>query len=130
MLFSSKGCRKNQKSIQSDLYDIWFHSKCINTGSAKFNQLSDSSMAWRCMKCLFPGLFDTPPMKTYATSTRSTNPITIVGACLKDKFSEREMKCAMLILELHRFIMPKLKYCLRKQHSMFFVRPNRGWIVL
>ena len=89
----TNGCRRNQKSIQCDLCDNWFHAKCIDMGSDEFNHLSDPSMAWQCMKCLFPG-FDTPPRKNCATNTRNKNLTTSLGACLNAKLSKRGMKFA------------------------------------
>lgn len=55
----AKGCRKNQKAIQCDLCDQWFHAKCIDMKASEYNTLSDSTKTWQCMKCLFPD-FDTP----------------------------------------------------------------------
>lgn len=42
----SKGCRKNQKAIQCDSCDGWFHVKCINMKTSKYSRLCYASMAW------------------------------------------------------------------------------------
>ena len=52
----SKGRRKNQKAIQCDSCDGWFHAKCINMKSTEYSQLCNDSMAWECMSCLFPSM--------------------------------------------------------------------------
>ena len=49
-----KGCRQNQKAIQCDLCDKWFHAKCIGMNNTKYRELSNPSMSWQCIKCLFP----------------------------------------------------------------------------
>lgn len=49
-----KGCRKNQKAIQCDSCDGWFHAKCIGMDSVEYTELDDDSKRWDCMKCLFP----------------------------------------------------------------------------
>ena len=52
----SKGCRKNQKAIQCDSCDGWFHAKCINMKTTEYSRLCNASMAWECETCLFPGV--------------------------------------------------------------------------
>ena len=49
-----KGCRKNQKAIQCDSCDGWFHAKCIGVDSKEYIELSDNSKCWECIQCLFP----------------------------------------------------------------------------
>lgn len=50
-----KGCRKNQKAIQCDECQGWFHAKCISMPSSEYNlhALSNDSN-WSCNSCLFP----------------------------------------------------------------------------
>ena len=50
----NKGCRKNQKAIQCDSFDGWFHAKCIGMDSNECIELSDNSKRWECIQCLFP----------------------------------------------------------------------------
>ena len=60
--------RKNQKAIQRDMCDQWFHVKCTGMKVSEYDQLCDSTKAWQCMKCLFPG-FDTPVRCSHKIST-------------------------------------------------------------
>ena len=51
----SKGCRKNQKAIQCDDCDVWFHAKCTGVNKTEYANLSArSNTNWTCMNCLFP----------------------------------------------------------------------------
>lgn len=47
----SKGCRKNQKAIQCNSCDGWFHAKCISMKTTEYNRLCNDSMAWECIDC-------------------------------------------------------------------------------
>ena len=49
-----KRCRKNQKAIQCNSCDGWFHAKCIGMDSKEYIELSDNSKRWKCIQCLFP----------------------------------------------------------------------------
>ena len=62
-----KGCRQNQKAIQCDLCDEWIHAKCIGMNNTEYRELSNPSMSWQCIKCLFPACDSpvrNPPKKT------------------------------------------------------------------
>ena len=37
-----KGCRQNQKAIQCDSCDEWFHAKCINMKTTEYSELCDA----------------------------------------------------------------------------------------
>ena len=50
-----KGCRKNQKAIQCDDCDVWFHAKCSGVTDGEYANLSvNSNTNWYCFKCVFP----------------------------------------------------------------------------
>ena len=49
-----KGCRKNQRAVQCDGCDIWYHAKCIHVGKNMFYDVWRPAAAWSCSKCLFP----------------------------------------------------------------------------
>ena len=51
----SKGCRKNQKAIQCDDCNVWFHAKCTGVNKTEYANLSARpNTNWTCMNCLFP----------------------------------------------------------------------------
>jgi hypothetical protein len=52
-----KGCRSNQRAIQCNECDKWFHAKCISMNVKEFNNLANLTANSSCNKCLFPGLF-------------------------------------------------------------------------
>ena len=55
----SKGCHRNQRAIQCDECNGWFHARCVYMKKAEYNKLSNTSLSWQCLKCLYPGeLFD------------------------------------------------------------------------
>ena len=53
----AKGCRANQKAVQCDECDRWFHAKCMNMNHREYLDVSDSTANWCCTVCLFPGPF-------------------------------------------------------------------------
>ena len=53
----TKGCRKNQRAVQCDECDCWFHAKCINMNHREYLDISDLAAYWSCMDCLFPDPF-------------------------------------------------------------------------
>ena len=51
----SKGCRRNQKTIQCANCDPWFHAKCTGMPNSEYADLSARlETTWWCMACLFP----------------------------------------------------------------------------
>ena len=48
-----KTCRRNQRAIQCDMCDIWYHAKCVNMSKADYLEQTDESKSWECNKCLF-----------------------------------------------------------------------------
>ena len=66
-----KGCRKNQRAVQCDECDIWYHAKCIHMGRNEFDDVCRPSAAWSCSKCLFPLLQEMDFQDTaYISSTQ------------------------------------------------------------
>ena len=53
----AKGCRANQKAVQCDDCDRWFHAKCMNMNHREYLDVSNSTANWCCTDCLFPGPF-------------------------------------------------------------------------
>lgn len=58
----SKAVKSNQKGIQCDFRDHWFHTRCLNIDSITYNALANTSCVWRCPECGLP---------TYSTSLLS-----------------------------------------------------------
>ena len=50
----SKGCRVNQRAVQCDECDVWYHSKCLGLTGEEFMNLAKPDANWSCMVCLFP----------------------------------------------------------------------------
>ena len=51
----SKGCRRNQKAIQCDNCDSWFHAKCTRMTNSEYSDLSARlETTWWFMASLFP----------------------------------------------------------------------------
>ena len=50
----NKGCRKNQRAIQCDDCDNWYHVKCINMAEPEFLHLTNPETAWICISCFCP----------------------------------------------------------------------------
>ena len=50
----SKICRRNQKAIQCDECDTWYHAKCMDMSNTEYANLCNPSSTWSCTNCLFP----------------------------------------------------------------------------
>ena len=50
----TKGCRKNQRAVQCDECDRWFHAKCINMNHHEYLDISALAAYRSCMDCLDP----------------------------------------------------------------------------
>ncbi|PFX13965.1 putative RNA-directed DNA polymerase from transposon X-element [Stylophora pistillata] len=46
--------KKNQRGIQCDLCDLWYHTKCCAIGDDSYCILANSSCSWLCVSCGFP----------------------------------------------------------------------------
>ena len=53
----TKGCQKNQRAVQCDECDRWFHAKCINMNHHEYLDISALAAYRSCMDCLFPEPF-------------------------------------------------------------------------
>ena len=53
-VFCKKGCRSNQRAIQCDECDSWYHAKCIDMTKREYKNLTDPSSSWICMTCICP----------------------------------------------------------------------------
>ena len=53
-----KSVRSNQKGIQCEFCDVWFHPKCINLSNELYNKLSISTESWYCQPCTLPNISD------------------------------------------------------------------------
>ena len=76
----NKGCRSNQKAIQCDDCDNWYHVKCIGMKNDEyFDLVSDTSANWICTKCICSLPSHLPDMnddyrESSSTSHESTDP--------------------------------------------------------
>ena len=61
----TKGCRKNQRAVQCDVCDRWFHAKCINMNHREYLDISD-------LACLFPEPFSASNV-SYDPKTSTSN---------------------------------------------------------
>lgn len=50
----SKAVKSNQKGIQCDFCDYWFHTRCLNIDSITYNALANTSCVWGCPECGLP----------------------------------------------------------------------------
>ena len=81
----TKGCRKNQRAVQCDECDRWFHAKCINMNHHEYLDISTLAAYRSCMDCLFPN-FDVPTRsETWLSSNISDCEVTIPGYTLVRK---------------------------------------------
>ena len=59
----NKPVKRNQKGIQCDHCDLWYHTKCCSVGDEMYHILANSSCTWMCVNCGLPrfsdSLFDT-----------------------------------------------------------------------
>ena len=56
-----KSVRSNQKGIQCDNYNIWFHCRCICMSTTDYNELGSSDKQWLCQACGTPVMADFSP---------------------------------------------------------------------
>ena len=57
-----KGCRNNQRAIQCDECNVWFHTKCSGISNGEYADLrANQNMNWYCFKCVFPFELDDVP---------------------------------------------------------------------
>lgn len=56
--------RSNQRGVQCDFCDVWYHVKCMKMNTQIYQALANSSCIWECADCDFPNfsgsLFDSP----------------------------------------------------------------------
>ena len=59
----NKPVKKNQKGIQCDQCNLWYHTKCCAVGDDSYYLLANSSCSWLCVSCGLPSfsnsLFET-----------------------------------------------------------------------
>ena len=46
--------KSNQRGIQCDSCDFWFHSRCLGMNNDEYQQLANSSCSWICPNCDLP----------------------------------------------------------------------------
>ena len=54
----NKAVKKNQKGIQCDHCDLWYHTKCCSVGDEMYRILANSSCTWMCVDCGLPSFSD------------------------------------------------------------------------
>ena len=53
----NKAVKRNQKGIQCDHCDLWYHTKCCSIGDEMYQILANSSCTWICVDCGLPLFF-------------------------------------------------------------------------
>ena len=51
-----KGCRRNQRAVQCDESDWWYHARCTCITNDDYKNIAQPGANWSCNNCLFPGL--------------------------------------------------------------------------
>ena len=67
----TKPVKVNQRGIQCDYCDFWFHVKCLNMDPIIYEALANSSCIWECDQCGFPNFSSS--LMTSLTEIQSTN---------------------------------------------------------
>ena len=57
----NKLVKRNQKGIQCDHCDLWYHTKCCSIGDEIYNILANSPCVWLCPSCGLPSFSDSLP---------------------------------------------------------------------
>lgn len=52
----SKTIRSNQRAVQYDSRDVWYHVKCKQMSTHIYEALANSSYIWECVVCGFPNV--------------------------------------------------------------------------
>ena len=50
----SKAVRSNQRAVQCDSCDVWYHVKCMQMSTHVYEALANSSCIWECVVCGLP----------------------------------------------------------------------------
>ena len=50
----SKAVKSNQRGVQCDYCDVWYHAKCMGMNTKIYEALAYSSCIWECSDCGFP----------------------------------------------------------------------------
>ena len=63
-MFAKKPVKRNQKGLQCDQCNQWFHTRCCSIDDQTYNSLADTSCMWICSSCDTPifsnSLFSSP----------------------------------------------------------------------
>ena len=69
----SRAVKLNQKGIQCDACDVWFHTKCDRLPDSEYMRLTNTEDPWYCSTCSLPPLsdsfFDTPDLNDSLNDT-------------------------------------------------------------
>ena len=57
----NKPVKRNQKGIQCDHCDLWYHTKCCSIGDEIYNIFANSSCVWLCRSCGLPSFSNSLP---------------------------------------------------------------------
>ena len=68
---SKKGSTGNQRAVQCDECDLWFHAKCTGITNEEFKNIAQPNINWFCGKCLFPELDSSVSSKHEMNSFKS-----------------------------------------------------------
>ena len=71
-----KGCRRNQRAVQCDECDLWYHAKCTGITNEDYKSIAQPRANWSCNDCLFPGLDGSVSSEQFAeNSTAAENSV-------------------------------------------------------
>ena len=68
----SKSVRSDQRAVQCDSCDVWYHVKCMQMNTHVYEALANSSCTWECVICGLPNfsssLFESSTTKVQTIS--------------------------------------------------------------
>ena len=71
-----KGCKRNQRAVQCDECDLWYHAKCTGITNEDYKSIAQPRANWSCNDCLFPGLDGSVSSEQFAeNSTAAENSV-------------------------------------------------------
>lgn len=79
-----KPVKSNQRGVQCDDCDVWFHTKCMSMPSAVYKGIEGKDVSWICCSCGLPNfsstLFFTPSSDSINTSIATENSYSVLSS--------------------------------------------------